>query len=319
MENKTFGGAKKISIIIPIFNEENNIGALHQEIKKTCEENSYLYEIIMVDDGSTDNTAKVALTLRPLKLIRFRKNFGQTAAMDAGIKAAKHDYLVMMDGDGQNDPADIPKMLRHLEENGFDAVSGWRKKRRDSLGKRIASLGADWLRKFLINDGVHDSGCTLKIYKKECFNQVNLYGEMHRFIPALLRTKGYKIGEIAVNHRPRTNGQTKYNWKRMLKGLIDLIAVWFWGKFASRPLHLLGSIGILSFFLGALASVYTLYLYLAGQDLSDTDWPLIAIFFLTMGVQLFILGLLADILVKNYYESAQNKQYYHIKDVIENK
>lgn len=319
MDNQPLNHAKSLSIIIPVYNEEGNISRLHAEIKNVCAANSYDYEVILVDDGSTDATAKIASGLKPVKLIRFRKNFGQTAAMDAGIKAAKNDYLIALDGDGQNDPADIPKMIKCLEENGYDAVSGWRKARRDSLGKRMASLGADWLRKILINDGVHDSGCTMKIFKKECFEDINLYGEMHRFIPALLMAKGFKVGEIVINHRPRFNGKTKYNWKRLIKGLIDLIAVWFWGKFAARPLHLLGGFGIFLLFLGTASSVYTLIIFIGGQDLSNTEWPLISIFFLIMGVQLFILGLLADVLIKNYYETGKDKCYYNIKDITENK
>lgn len=229
-----------VSVVAPIYNEEGNVRELHREILDVCRKNQYNFEIIFVDDGSSDQTAEICKTLKPLKLIRFRKNFGQTAAMDAGIKAAQYEYIVTMDGDRQNDPADIPKMIDYLIENKLDVVSGWRKNRKDTFMKRFTSRGANVLRHMIVHDGIHDSGCSLKVYKKECFNGVNLYGEQHRFIPAILRVKGFRVGEVAVNHRPRVCGKTKYNWKRTIKGFVDMVSVWFWNKYASRPLHLLG-------------------------------------------------------------------------------
>lgn len=175
-----------ISIVVPVFNEEGNIENLHKEIVDICEDNRYTYEIIFIDDGSTDRTAQICRNLTPLKLIRMRRNFGQTAAMDAGIKAAQYDYIVTMDCDGQNDPSDIPQMVRFLEDNNLDVVSGWRKNRKDNFMKRFISRGANFLRGLMIHDGIHDSGCSLKVYKRECFKGINLYGEQHRFIPAIL-------------------------------------------------------------------------------------------------------------------------------------
>lgn len=306
----------KISLVVPVFNEEGNIAKLHQEIKSVCEENHYDYEIILVDDGSTDRTGQILKTLSPAKVIFFRRNFGQTAAMDAGIHAASGEYIITLDGDGQNDPHDIPKLVQALEAGGLDVVSGWRKDRKDSFGKRLVSRVANFLRGILINDGIHDSGCSLKIYKKECFSNLRLYGEMHRFVPAILQIRGFKIGEIVVNHRPRVSGRTHYDWRRSVKGLIDMISVWFWNKFAVRPLHLLGGMGFVLILLGTLSSAYTYFLYLKGQSLSDTVWPVLAAFFLLTGVQLFISGLLADFLSKTYYETTQNKSY-HIKEITE--
>lgn len=310
---------KKISVIIPVYNEEGNIAKLHQEVKETCLAAGYEFEVIIVDDGSSDRTAEAVKGLSPVKLVRFRKNFGQTAGLDAGIKQAKFDLLATMDGDGQNDPADIPGMVAYLEEKDLDAVSGWRKNRQDKFGKKLASRGADLLRRILVNDGVHDSGCSLKVYRKECFENLNLYGEMHRFIPALLKFKGFKVGEMVVNHRPRGSGQTKYNWKRLVKGIIDLISVWFWGKYALRPLHLLGGFGILLSSAGILVSLFTVYKFIAGVNLHLTVWPLLSAFLLLMGIELFVLGLLADMLTRNYYESAQAKPYYNVKEIIEKK
>jgi len=298
-----------ISIVVPVYNEEDNVGTLHQEIKSVCEKNGYTYEIIFVDDGSADKTRENAAKLYPLKYIQMRKNFGQTAAMDAGIKAAQYDYIVTMDGDCQNDPADIPHLISHLEESNLDVVSGWRKNRKDSFLKKFTSRGANLLRGIIVKDHIHDSGCSLKIYRRECFEEMTLYGEMHRFIPALLRIKGFTIGEIVVNHRPRTAGQTKYNWKRTVKGLIDMIAVWFWNKYAVRPLHLLGSLGVVSLFLGVVFGAWTTVLYFMGRSLTDTFHSFLSILFLIVGVLLFVFGLMSDMLTKIYYGSKIDMPY----------
>jgi glycosyltransferase involved in cell wall biosynthesis len=310
---------KKISIVIPVYNEELNVIPLHKEIKEVCEKNKYDYEIIFVDDGSTDSTKEKIKNLSPLKYIRLRKNFGQTAAMDAGIKGAKNDYIITMDGDRQNDPNDIPELIKYLEDNDYDVVSGWRKKRKDKILKKITSRGAHLLRNILIKDGIHDSGCSLKIYRKECFENMTLYGEMHRFIPAILRIKGFKIGEMIVNHRPRTAGKTKYSWKRTVKGFIDMIAVWFWNKYAARPLHLMGSLGILFLIASFAFGIDTVYLFLIGKKLRNNIMPpLLTVFFGITGIQLFISGLMSDMLSKNYYGSTKDKSY-SIKEIVENK
>jgi glycosyltransferase involved in cell wall biosynthesis len=308
---------KSLSIVIPVYNEKENIADLHREITAVCTRNQYPFEIIIVDDGSSDGTVEEIKTLTPVRYIRFRKNFGQTAAMDAGIKNAKNDYIITIDGDRQNDPEDIPMMISYLENNDLDVVVGWRKSRKDGFLKKFVSRGANFLRKLLINDEIHDSGCSLKVYKKECFENVTLYGEMHRFIPALLKIKGFAIGEIVVNHRPRVAGKTKYNWRRTFKGFIDIISVWFWRKYAVRPLHLLGGAGLLSFLLGVLSGFYSLYYYFTTGKVGNTAWPIFSAFLLITGITLFFLGLLADILMKSYYESTKDRPY-HIKEVIEN-
>ena len=252
---------KSISVVVPVYNEEGNVEELHREIKQVCEENQYEYEIIFINDGSSDQTGKICRTLSPLKYIEFRKNFGQTAAMDAGIKAAKHEYIVTMDGDCQNDPADIPMMIEYLEENNLDVVSGWRKNRKDTFMKRFVSRGANFLRHLLVHDGIHDSGCSLKVYRRECFKGVTLYGEQHRFIPAILKIKGFTVGEVVVHHRARTAGITKYNWSRTIKGFVDMISVWFWNKYAARPMHLMGGLGILSGLIGFGCGIWSIVLF----------------------------------------------------------
>lgn len=307
----------EISIVVPIFNEKDNVAELHKEIRDVCEANNYSYEIILIDDGSTDGTYEIAKNLSPIKYIRLRKNFGQTAAMDAGIKEAKYKYIVTMDGDRQNDPKDIPNLIKCLEKSDLDIVSGWRRRRKDTIIKKFTSRGANFLRKIIINDGIHDSGCSLKIYKKECFNSISLYGEMHRFIPALLKIKGFKIGEIEVNHRPRTAGKTKYYWKRTVKGFIDMISVWFWNKYAVRPLHLLGGLGLFFGFLGVISGTVTIIEFFNGQSLSDSAWTILTAFLGLTGIQLFTSGLIADMMSKNYYETTKDSSY-SVKEIVEN-
>ena len=308
-----------ISVVVPVFNEEGNVRELHKEILEVCKKENYKFEIIFVDDGSKDKTPEICKELKPLKYIRMRKNFGQTAAMDAGIKLAQYDYIVTMDGDRQNDPADIPKLVNYLEENDLDIVSGWRKNRKDTVMKKFTSRVANFLRGIIVKDNIHDSGCSLKIYKKECFDHINLYGEMHRFIPALLRIKGFEVGEVVVNHRPRTAGVTKYNWKRTIKGFVDMISLWFWSKYAVRPLHILGAGGMVSIFLGVVCAIWSIVLFALGYKMSNNIMPpLLTVFFIIVGLLMFIFGLMSDMMSKTYYGSGIDKSY-SIKEKIENK
>jgi len=306
----------EISVVVPVYNEKDAVVKLHSEILKVLHGLNLSYEIIFIDDGSTDGTFDELRKLSPIKIIQFRKNFGQTAALDAGFKYADGDVIVAMDGDGQNDPSDIPKMLKVLEDENVDVVSGWRKKRKDPFSKKIASRLAATLRKFLIDDGIHDSGCTLKVYRRECLEHLDLFGEMHRFIPALLKIKGFKIGEVEVNHRPRETGKTKYNWKRGVKGILDMFSVWFWKKYAGRPLHLFGTLGLvlisISFFSGIWVTYQKIFL---GFDLSDTFLTELTMFGFLIGIQFIIFGLIADLISKIYFSSTEDK-FYKIKEVI---
>lgn len=308
-----------ISVVVPVFNEEGNVRELHKEILEVCKKENYKFEIIFVDDGSKDKTPEICKELKPLKYIRMRKNFGQTAAMDAGIKLAQYDYIVTMDGDRQNDPADIPKLVNYLEENDLDIVSGWRKNRKDTVMKKFTSRVANFLRGIIVKDNIHDSGCSLKIYKKECFDHINLYGEMHRFIPALLKIKGFEVGEVVVNHRPRTAGMTKYNWKRTIKGFVDMISLWFWSKYAVRPLHIMGAGGMISIFLGVVCAIWSIVLFVLGYKMSNNIMPpLLTVFFIIVGLLMFIFGLMSDMMSKTYYGSGIDKSY-SVKETIENK
>jgi len=301
---------------VPLYNEEGNVKELHKRIKDACLETGKPFEIIFIDDGSKDGTVKDAEGLTPLKLIKFRKNFGQTAAFDAGIKEAQGDIVITMDGDLQNDPKDIKLLLEEMGK-GFDVVSGWRAERKDPLSKKIFSRTANMLRKVLIQDTIHDSGCSLKAYKRECFADVDLFGEMHRFMPAILEMQGYKVGEVKVSHHPRMHGVTKYNWKRGIKGFVDMISIWFWRKYANRPLHLFGGSGIILSFIGALLLIWMAIDKIFFQvSLANKIWPLMGIFFILVGVQLFISGLLADILIKNYYKE-RHTMNYSVKEIVE--
>ena len=223
------GGSILISVVIPAFNESESLESLHAECVAACErcisETPSNFEIIVVDDGSTDETPEVCAGLSPLRYVRLDKNLGQSAALDRGFAVAQGTYVAALDADGQNDPADIPALLAYLEASGLDCVCGWRVHRHDPLGKRIASRGAYVLRQLLVRDGIHDSGCTLKVFRRECLERLRLADGQHRFIPALLKSKGFSVGEVPVNHRPRLHGTSKYGPSRMRDGLRDLIAL----------------------------------------------------------------------------------------------
>jgi len=302
----------KFSIIIPVFNEQENVKPLAKELKTNLEKISGKSEIIFVDDGSTDQTLKNLKKIKNIKIICLRKNYGQSTALDAGIKNARGDLIITIDGDQQNDPQDIIKLLKQLQQ-GYDFVCGWRYNRKDSLSRKIISKGASFLRKFLVNDKIHDSGCTLRIYKKECFQDVDIYGELHRMIPAILRWKGFTISEVKVNHRPRKHGKSKYNWKRIFKGFLDMIHVWFWRKYSHRPLHLFGGIGLLFNFIGGGLLVFLAFIKLKfGYPLANKIWPLVGFVFILIGIQLVATGLLAANL-----SDLQKHKRYSIKEIIE--
>ncbi len=302
------------SFVVPLLNEEGNVKELHHRIVDAAQKMSGTFEIIFVDDGSTDKTVEIARTLSPLTLIELRKRFGQTAGLDAGIKAARGKIIFTMDGDLQDDPAETLKLLKKLNE-GYDVVASWRYKRKDSFLKKLFSRGADKLRKILLHDTIHDSGCQLRAYRREVFDGVDLFGEMHRFIPALLELDGWKIAEVKVVHHPRTHGTTKYNWYRTIKGFTDMIAMWFWQRYATRPIHFFGGVGLMFLLIGfiILAWMFIEKVFF-GASLSNRIWPLVGIFFLLGGLQLFIFGLLSDVVMKNYYR-LRGRMNYSIKKI----
>lgn len=306
----------KISVISASFNEAENLNSLVSELVKVLKKLKTTFEIIIIDDGSTDNTQAILIKLKSkissLKIIQLRRNFGQSAALDAGLKHASGEILITMDADGQNDPQDIPKMLEKLKKDQVDCVCGWRFKRRDGFSKRFISKGALIIGNLLVNSGVHDSGCTLRVYKKECFDDLTLFGEMHRMIPALLRWRGFKLSETKVNHRPRQHGQTKYNWKRIINGFADMINTWFWRKYSSRPMHIFGLIGFILVILGSLLLLSLAYArYFLAYPLAESIWPLVGFFLCFTGIQFFVFGILANLIVQN-----RGGEFYLVKKII---
>jgi len=307
-----------ISIVIPAYNEEANVPILYEHITSVMDKLKESYEIIFVDDGSRDKTFENLMRIRRndtnLKIIKFRKNFGQTAALDAGFKHSKGDIIISMDSDLQNDPTDIPKLLNKLK-GGYDVVCGWRYYRKDSFFKRFISRGARFLRKIIIRDNIHDSGCTLRAYKRECFDEFDLYGEMHRFIPALLLWEGFKITEIKVKHYHRVHGETKYNARRVIKGILDMLIIRFWTGYSSRPIHFFGSIGIFLGTAGFIIGVYlTLLKFLYGQLIGGRPLLLLSVLLIVLGFQVLVFGVLADILVRLYHKDFRD---YNIEKIFE--
>ena len=300
----------KLSIILPVYNEEKNLNLLYNELNKVLKSIGNDYEILFVDDNSKDNSLNVLNKLSNLnpkvKIIKFRKNFGQTAALDAGIKNSKGEIIITMDSDLQNDPRDIPKLINKINE-GYDVVSGWRYNRRDSFSKKFISKGANLLRKLIIKDSIQDSGCTLKAYKRECFENTKLYGEMHRFIPALLGLKGFKIGEIKVNHRERKFGKTNYNMKRTMNGFLDMILLKFWMNYSTRPIHLFGGLGLFSGLFGVLIGLYLTFIKITyGVSIGNRPLLILSALLILVGLILFVFGVLADILIKIYYKDQES-------------
>ena len=304
----------KISVIIPAFNEQDNIVPLYRELKNVLDSIAQPYEILFVDDGSTDTTFQRMKTIREndtsVKVIKFRKNFGQSAALQAGFYYADGTIIVTLDADLQNDPKDIPQLITKLEKEDLDVVCGWRHDRQDPPSKKMFSQMANRLRKSLTGETIHDSGCTLRTYRSECVKDLELYGELHRYIPAILQWKGYRIGELPVIHRKRAYGTTKYSWSRLSKGFLDLIVVSFWQKYSARPMHIFGGSGLIMGFAGLFITGYLiLEKLLFSVGLSERPLFLIGILFIIVGVQFIAIGLLADIMLKVYYSQNQRKSY----------
>ncbi|KAB0670194.1 glycosyltransferase family 2 protein [Oryzomonas sagensis] len=308
----------ELSIVVPIYNEEENVAALYESIRDALARTSLEYETIFVDDGSSDSSFTllkgIAAQDQRVKLLRFRRNFGQTAAMAAGFDAATGAVIIPMDGDLQNDPADIPRLLAKLHE-GYDVVSGWRKERKDTfITRKIPSLLANSLISRLTGVHLHDYGCTLKAYRREVLDGINLYGEMHRFVPALASQVGAKVTELPVNHRPRLYGTSKYGISRTLRVVLDLMTVKFLMAYSTKPIQLFGKWGIYTLLAGCLSGGTTLYMKIF-ENTSMNRNPLLILtaFLLFMGVQFIVLGLLGELNARTYFES-QGKPIYVIRD-----
>jgi glycosyltransferase involved in cell wall biosynthesis len=311
----------ELTVTIPIYNERENIQLLYDQIYPVLERLGRSYEILFIDDGSDDGSFEILKEIaekdKRVRVIRFRRNTGQTAALDAGFKEARGEVVITMDGDLQNDPADIPGLLQAMDEGGFDIVSGWRKRRKDRfVTRRLPSIIANKLISKITGVKLHDYGCTLKAYKREVFKHFNLYGEMHRFIPAIGRFIGASVTEVEVNHRPRKHGKSKYGLSRVMRVILDLLTVKFFMGYMTQPIKIIGRLGFF-FFIVAFGSLgYVIWDRLANaQDMTNSPLFYLSILGFFSGLQLVTMGLIAEILVRTYYES-QDKPTYIIKDRI---
>ncbi len=307
-----------ISVILPVFNEEKSLDQLFKAIGTAME--GWDYEIIAVNDCSTDNTwaeLKRQAVNPKIKAINFRRNFGQTAAINAGIQFAKGDILVLIDSDLENDPADIPKLIAKLDE-GYDVVSGWRQKRWEGqfLTRKLPSLLANKLISSISGVPLHDYGCTLKAYRIDVIKDVRLYGQMHRFIPVFCKWQGGKVTEMPVSYHPRLYGKSNYGLFRIYKVMLDLVLIKFLDKYMQRPIHFFGGSGILSFLVMFLSAGLAFYFKITGQkDFIQTPLPTISAMFFIVGVLMILMGILAEMLMRTYYES-QDKLPFTIKEKI---
>lgn len=304
----------KISIVIPLYNEEESLEQLYAKIKESCVNLGQNYEIIFIDDGSKDGSfeilKKLAAADSVVKVIKFRKNFGQTAALSAGFDAAAGEIIIPMDADLQNDPADISRLVKKMEE-GYDVVSGWRKDRKDKvLSRKVPSWLANSLISLITRVKIHDYGCTLKAYRSEILKDVKIYGEMHRFIPAYAAWRGAEVTELVVTHHPRKFGKTKYGISRTLKVVLDLLVVKFVIDYSTKSIYFFGGLGLISIFGGFCSGLLAIYFKIfQNKPFITTPLPLLTALLIMVGIQLTVMGLLSDIILRSYYESSGKKIY----------
>ena len=309
-----------LSIVVPIYNEAESLTHLIEAIANAVAINNLSYEIICVDDGSTDGSTKILTDLATqrsdLKAVILRRNYGQTPAMAAGFENARAKAIITLDGDLQNDPADIPLLLDTLNE-GYDLVSGWRKQRQDAaLTRLLPSKIANWIIGRVTGVKLHDYGCSLKAYRSEVVADMNLYGELHRFLPALAYIEGARITEIPVRHHPRRYGKSKYGLGRTIRVIMDLLTVFFMKKFLTKPMHVFGFWGLMSLISGVLMGIYlTIIKLFMGQNIGDRPLLILSVLLILTGIELFSFGLLAELLMRTYHES-QKRPIYRVREVV---
>lgn len=309
-----------ISIVIPLFNEQENVDEAYNQVKDSMSKIGVPYEIIFVDDGSRDGTLSLLKGIssadKSVKVVSFRKNFGQTAAMSAGFDYSSGKIIISMDGDLQNDPKDIPRLIGKIKE-GSDVVSGWRKERKDAfLTRRLPSIAANWFISMITGVHLHDYGCTMKAYKKEVVQNLELYGELHRFLPALANIYGVNVAEVVVQHHPRKRGKSKYGLSRILKVFLDLLTVKFLLSYSTKPIRLFGPLGLGALFLSIVSGSASIYMKIFdGLNLNRNPLFLLSVILFFMGIQLISLGLIAEMNVRTYHES-QNRRTYVVKEEI---
>lgn len=309
-----------ISIIAPIYNELENVGPLYASLTRTAQTLGRPYELLLIDDGSTDGTSdaldQVAAADAVVKVVHFRRNFGQTAALNAGFHLASGDVIVTLDADLQNDPADIPLLLARMAE-GYDLVHGWRKDRQDAyLSRKLPSKLANWMISRVTGFPVHDLGCTLKAMHREIAGELQLYGEMHRFIPVLAHWRGARCAEVITRHHPRRFGTSKYGLSRALRVVLDLITVKYMIQYQTSPMRLFGGLGLASLLASGASAVATIAMKLArGIDMTGNPLLLLTVFAGLAGLQFFMLGMLGEVCIRTYYES-QGKRPYAIRSLV---
>ena len=316
VERRSAPRDRAISVIVPVYNEELNVDEVHARLAEVLQSDDV--EFIFIDDGSTDATGERLLALATLdprvKVIQLRRNYGQTAALSAGIDHARGRIIVPIDGDLQNDPRDIPRLLGKLNE-GYDVVSGWRVKRKDPLHRRLPSIVANRLISSISGVRLHDYGCSLKAYRKSVLRDVRLYGEMHRFVPIYASWQGARVTELPVNHYPRTRGKSNYGIERTIKVVLDLLVVKFLATYATKPIYVFGGFGLGAFLLGTISAILMFYYKVTGQkSFIETPLRLVTVMFFLVGCLSVLLGLVAELTIRTYYES-QGKRTYAVRPV----
>jgi dolichol-phosphate mannosyltransferase len=315
---KTVADAPDVSVFLPVYNEEPNLRPLHAKLDDALKKLGRSAEIVYVDDGSTDGSLKILREIADMdprvRVVALRRNYGQTAAMAAGIDAARGKVLIPMDADLQNDPADIERLLTKLDE-GYDVVSGWRKNRKDKMvTRKIPSMMANRLISWIGGVPLHDYGCSLKAYRRESLQDVRLYGEMHRFIPIYASWAGARVTEIPVEHHARTMGKSKYGLSRTLKVVFDLMTIKFMASYQTKPIYVFGAFGMLAFAISLIGGLYAVFLKIFHKaDFVQTPLPILTVVMFAVGVQFLLMGLLAEMLVRTYHES-QAKAIYAVRE-----
>ncbi|HMQ03147.1 MAG TPA: glycosyltransferase family 2 protein [Pyrinomonadaceae bacterium] len=326
-QTKEYQAGPELSLFLPVLDEEENLRPMYEKIKQALDALGRSAEVIFVDDGSTDRSLsilkEIAVEDPRVRVISLRRNYGQTAAMSAGIDAARGEILIPMDADLQNDPADIKRLLDKLDE-GYDVVSGWRKNRQDKLvSRKIPSQIANRVISWIGGVPLHDYGCSLKAYRREVIQDVKLYGEMHRFIPIYASWAGARVTEIPVDHHARTRGKSKYGISRTIKVIFDLMTIKFMASYQTKPIYVFGTFGMLAFLASIFAGLYAIFLKLANRiglpqyhaDFVETPLPVLCIVMFAISIQFFLMGLLAELLVRTYHES-QDKSIYAVREKI---
>ena len=300
-----------ISVVVPLRNEEESLRALLAELRAVLDPPGRPWEAIFVDDGSTDGSFAALTRLHAqhenVRVIRLRRNFGKAFALAAGFEQAAGDVVVTMDGDGQDDPREIPRLLAKLDE-GFDLVSGWKARRRDPLARRLFSKVFNWVTGRVSGVRLHDMNCGLKAYKGQVVHALNLYGELHRFIPVLAHYEGYRVAELPVNHRPRAHGRSRYGLERYLRGFLDLLTVSFMGRYQHRPLHLFGGLGLTMGFAGLAILVYMTALKLSGQAIGNRPLLTLGVLLVVVGLQFFSLGLISELVTSQHEQRRRERE-----------